>query len=58
MLEQVEALMPGRVCLCHHDPLIPGMPGTDEAEAAALLKARKPGGYFELGYATARPLFV
>ena len=57
MLEQVEALGPGRVCFCHHDPLIPGALGTDVAEAAALLEARKPGGYFELGYATALPLF-
>jgi L-ascorbate metabolism protein UlaG (beta-lactamase superfamily) len=58
MLEEVEALAPGRVCFCHHDPLIPGAPGTDVAEAAALLEARKPGGYFELEYATARPLFA
>ena len=58
MLEQVEALAPGRVCFCHHDPLLPGAPGTDVAEAAALLEARKPGGYFELEYATARPLFA
>jgi L-ascorbate metabolism protein UlaG (beta-lactamase superfamily) len=57
MLEQVEALAPGRVCFCHHDPLIPGAPGTDVAEAAALLEARKPGGYFALEYATAVPLF-
>jgi L-ascorbate metabolism protein UlaG (beta-lactamase superfamily) len=58
MLEQVETLAPGRVCFCHHDPLIPGLPGTDVAEAAALLQARAPGGYFELEYATARPLFA
>jgi L-ascorbate metabolism protein UlaG (beta-lactamase superfamily) len=57
MLEQVEALLPGRVCFCHHDPLIPGAPGTDVAEAAALLELRKPGSYFELRYATAVPLF-
>jgi L-ascorbate metabolism protein UlaG (beta-lactamase superfamily) len=57
MLEQVEALGPGRVCFCHHDPLIPGMPGTDVAEAAALLEARNAGSYFELRYATALPLF-
>jgi L-ascorbate metabolism protein UlaG (beta-lactamase superfamily) len=57
MLEQVEALSPGRVCFCHHDPLIPGAPGTDVAEAAALLKARHPGGYFALDYATPLPLF-
>jgi hypothetical protein len=57
MLEQVETLGPGRVCFCHHDPLIPGAPGTDVAAAAALLKSRKPDSYFELGYATAVPLF-
>ena len=57
MLEQVETLSPGRVCFCHHDPLIPGAPGTDVAEAAALLTARNPGGYFALDYATATPLF-
>jgi L-ascorbate metabolism protein UlaG (beta-lactamase superfamily) len=57
MLEQVETLGPGRVCFCHHDPLIPGAPGTDVAEAAALLESRKPDSYFELGYATAVPLF-
>jgi L-ascorbate metabolism protein UlaG (beta-lactamase superfamily) len=57
MLEQVETLGPGRVCFCHYDPLLPGFPGTDVAEAAALLQARKPGSYFGLDYATARPLF-
>jgi L-ascorbate metabolism protein UlaG (beta-lactamase superfamily) len=58
MLDQVEALEPGRVCFCHHDPLLPGFPGTDVAEAAGLLSARKPEGYFTLDYATARPLFA
>jgi L-ascorbate metabolism protein UlaG (beta-lactamase superfamily) len=57
MLEQVETLSPGRVCFCHHDPLIPGTPGTDVAEAAALLESRKPGSYFELRYGAAVPLF-
>ena len=57
MLEQVETLSPGRVCFCHHDPLIPGAPGTDVAEAAALLESRKPGSYFELRYGAAVPLF-
>ena len=42
---------------CHHDPLLPGLPGTDVTEAAALLEARKPGSYFSLEYATAWPLF-
>ena len=57
MLEQVETLHPGRVCFCHQDPLLPGLPGTDVTEAAALLEARKPGGYLTLEYAAARPLF-
>jgi L-ascorbate metabolism protein UlaG (beta-lactamase superfamily) len=57
MLEQVETLRPGTVCFCHHDPVFPGLPGTDVTEAAALLVARKPGGYFTLEYATPRPLF-
>jgi L-ascorbate metabolism protein UlaG (beta-lactamase superfamily) len=57
MLEQAETLGAERVCFCHHDPLIPGAPGTDVAEAAALLEARKPGSYFTLGYAAGRPLF-
>ena len=57
MLEQAETLVAGRVCFCHHDPLIPGAPGTDVAEAARLLEAGKPGSYFTLDYATGRPLF-
>ena len=57
MLEQVETLLPGRVCFCHHDPLLPGLPGTDVTEAAALLETRNPGGYFALGFAAPRPLF-
>jgi hypothetical protein len=58
MLEQAEALRPGKVCFCHHDSLMPGLPGTDVTEAAALIEARKPGSYFKLEYATARPLFA
>jgi L-ascorbate metabolism protein UlaG (beta-lactamase superfamily) len=57
MLEQAETLRPGKVCFCHHDPLLPGQPGTDVTEAAALLEARRPGSYFALEYATAWPLF-
>jgi L-ascorbate metabolism protein UlaG (beta-lactamase superfamily) len=57
MLEQVETLNPGRVCFCHHDPLVPGTTGTDVSAAAALLTTRKRDGYFDLGYAAARPLF-
>jgi L-ascorbate metabolism protein UlaG (beta-lactamase superfamily) len=58
MREQVEALRAGKVCFCHHDPLLPGLPGTDIAEAAALIQDRDPGGYFTLEYATARQLFA
>jgi hypothetical protein len=58
MLEQVEALRPAKVCFSHHDPLLPGFPGTDVTEAAALLEAGKPGSYFELEYATPWPLFT
>jgi L-ascorbate metabolism protein UlaG (beta-lactamase superfamily) len=57
MLEQVETLGTEKVCFCHHDPLVPGLPGTDVTEAARLLEARKPGSYFTLEYATPRPLF-
>jgi L-ascorbate metabolism protein UlaG (beta-lactamase superfamily) len=58
MLEQAETLRPGKVCFCHHDPLMPGYPGTDVTEAAALIEARKPGSYLTLEYATAQPLFA
>jgi L-ascorbate metabolism protein UlaG (beta-lactamase superfamily) len=57
LLEQAETLRPGKVCFCHHDPLLPGLPGTDVTEAAAQLEARKPGSHFTLEYATARSLF-
>jgi len=58
MLEQAETLRPEKVCFCHHDPLLPGLPGTDVTAAAALLQDRKPGSYFTLDYATPRPLFT
>jgi L-ascorbate metabolism protein UlaG (beta-lactamase superfamily) len=57
MLEQAETLRPGRVCFCHHDPLMPGLPGTDVAPAAALLEEHRPGSYFALEYATPWGLF-
>lgn len=57
MLEQGETLSPARVCFCHHDPVLPGFPGTDVTAAAALLEARHPGSYFTLDYAAPRPLF-
>jgi hypothetical protein len=58
MLEQAETLRPGRVCFCHHDPLLPGQPWTDTTEAAALLESRNPGSHVTLEYATPRPLFT
>ena len=58
MVEQVELLRPGRVALCHHDPLFPGLPWTDLGAAAeALTVPGAPAGYFTLEYATPRPLF-
>jgi len=48
----------GQLCFCHHDPLLPGLPGTDVTAAAALLRERKPGSYFTLDYASPRPLFT
>jgi len=58
MLEQVETLRPGKVCFCHHDPLLPGQPWTDITAAAALLESAKAGSYFTLGYATPLPVFA
>jgi L-ascorbate metabolism protein UlaG (beta-lactamase superfamily) len=58
LVEQVELLRPGRVALCHHDPLFPGLPWTDLGAAAeALTVPGAPAGYFTLEYATPRPLF-
>ncbi len=58
VLEQVQLLRPGSVGFCHHDPLFPGVPGVDIGPAAAALQGAASGaGYFELEYATARPLF-
>jgi L-ascorbate metabolism protein UlaG (beta-lactamase superfamily) len=56
--EQVKQLGPGKVALCHHDPLFPGMPGVDIAAAAAALQDQAPRvNYFELSYANPIPLF-
>jgi L-ascorbate metabolism protein UlaG (beta-lactamase superfamily) len=58
MLEQVQLLRPRRVAFCHHDPLFPGLPGVDIAPAAAALQVPGAGAtYFEMEYATSRPLF-
>ena len=58
LLEQVQLLRPGRVALCHHDPLFPGLPGVDIGPAAAAFGVPgAPAGYFALEYATPVPLF-
>jgi L-ascorbate metabolism protein UlaG (beta-lactamase superfamily) len=58
MLEQVQLLRPGRVAFCHHDPLFPGIPGTDIAAASAALRGSGSGvDYFDMEYATPLPLF-
>jgi L-ascorbate metabolism protein UlaG (beta-lactamase superfamily) len=58
MVEQVRLLGPKRVALCHHDPLVPGLPGVDITAAAAALRDHSPPvDYFELTYATPVPLF-
>ncbi len=58
MVDQVEALRPGRVAFCHHDPLIPGFPPVEVGAAAAALADRTSyATYFEMAYATPVPLF-
>ena len=58
MLEQVQLLRPGSVAFCHHDPLFPGLPGVGVgAAASALRREGTPARYFEMEYATSRPLF-
>jgi L-ascorbate metabolism protein UlaG (beta-lactamase superfamily) len=59
VVEQVQLLRAGTVAFCHHDPLFPGVPGVDIGPAAAALQRTPSGaGYFELEYATPRPLFA
>jgi L-ascorbate metabolism protein UlaG (beta-lactamase superfamily) len=58
ILEQVEALQPGRVALCHHDPLVPGLPGVDIGGAVDLLHREASNcGHLGLEYATPVDLF-
>lgn len=57
LLEQPQCLRPGRVSICHHDPLFPGLPGTDVAAAVKLISGHNPGSYRPLELATPRPLF-
>ena len=57
MLEQVQRLGPGRVAFCHHDPLFPGLPRRrHRAGGGRPAGAGRPGGYFELEYATPFPI--
>ncbi len=58
VLEQVESLQPGKVALCHHDPLVPGLPGVDTGGAVSLLRKQASRcGQFGLEYATPIELF-
>jgi len=58
VLEQAQVLRPGRIAFCHHDPLFPGLPGTDvDAAAAALRAGGAPSEYFAFEYATPVTLF-
>ncbi len=55
--EQVSILGPKRVALCHHDPLVPGLPGVDITAAGTAVRNQTPAvDYFELSYATPVPL--
>lgn len=57
LAQQVGDLHAGRVALCHHDSLFPGLPGIDiEPAAEALRELGSPVDYFELAYATPVPV--
>jgi L-ascorbate metabolism protein UlaG (beta-lactamase superfamily) len=55
--EQARLLGAGRVAFCHHDPLFPGQRWHDVSTAAAALGEDGTADYFEMEYATPRPLF-
>ena len=57
LVDQVELLQPGKVVLCHHDALLPGLPDTDTGEALARL-ARDVGyaRHVDLAYADPVPI--
>jgi len=57
LVDQVELLQPGKVVLCHHDALLPGLPDTDTGEARARL-ARDVGyaRHVDLAYADPVPI--
>ncbi len=55
--EQVAVLGAASVAFCHHDPLVPGLPGVDITAAAAAVREQSPFvDYLELTYATPVPL--
>jgi L-ascorbate metabolism protein UlaG (beta-lactamase superfamily) len=55
--EQARLLGAGRVAFCHHDPLFPGQRWIDVTAAAAGVADDGTADYFEMEYATPRPLF-
>ena len=55
--EQARLLRAGRVAFCHHDPLFPGQRWIDVSAAAAAVADDGTADYFEMEYATPRPLF-
>ncbi len=56
VVQQAGDLGAGSVALCHHDPLIPGFPGTDIEPAADALRGLSACRYLELAYAEPVPL--
>lgn len=59
VVEEAGLLGAGRVALCHHDPLFPGLPGVDITATAAALRRETPSiDHLELAYATPVQLFA
>ena len=59
VVEEAGLLGAGRVALCHHDPLFPGLPGVDIAATAAALRRETPSiDHLTLAYATPVQLFA
>ena len=56
VVQQVGDLGAGSVAVCHHDALIPGLPGVDIEPIAEALRAVGSVKYFGLDYATPVPL--
>jgi L-ascorbate metabolism protein UlaG (beta-lactamase superfamily) len=55
--EQTRVLGARRVAFCHHDPLFPGQRWLDVSAATTALGDDGKADYFEMQYATPRPLF-